>query len=489
MAERYQGHPKALEIVSALIRDEPKFNGQVGKFLHDRQWLLINTLDQLIEEVFIRLSELERICLSRISVYQTAEYPLDTAGIAAQMPEVSEYELEESIIQGLRRRQLLDYDDRQKSYQIHPLIQEKAHRLLQPHPKIVTSESQFANRQAYRYFLSIPLKPDTEWQEIEDIKPLLRAHYHACCAADWDEAATAISGIYGFYFQILRALYLKLIPTDWKDGKQLVNLPEVHADIFQYLGLACCQLGELQLGIKSLSVSFSTSSEEISSWTIPSTPKYIRCDLTGTIGLGSSDQTRPIFSSSDVVDSSDLGSFDDPPGNIYVFGSGDNIIIEDPFTLHSDNSHNLPIDIINSSFKLEENTDEVKLNNIISGNQEMGVNSNCFKLEDARDEVKSNLIHGNSRAGIGCDKDYNDMMMIENRNSKTRYCYVSLDYLQQSLVIARKIAAIEVESKTLVFEEPKQYYLGDYYLGMANFKEALKIARQIGYNEKQENKP
>ena len=139
LAERYQGHPKALEIVSALIRDEPKFNGQVGKFLHDRQWLLINTLDQLIEEVFIRLSDLERTCLSRISVYQTAEYPLDTAGIAAQMPEVSEYELEESIIQGLRRRQLLDYDDRQKSYQIHPLIQEKAHRLLQPHPKIVTS--------------------------------------------------------------------------------------------------------------------------------------------------------------------------------------------------------------------------------------------------------------------------------------------------------------------------------------------------------------
>lgn len=103
----------------------------------------------------------------------------------------------------------------------------------------------------------------------------MRAHYHACCAADWDEAATAISGIYRFYFQILRALYLKLIPTDWKDGKQLVNLPEVHADIFQYLGLACCQLGELQLGIKSLSVSFSTPSEEISSWTIPSTSNFL----------------------------------------------------------------------------------------------------------------------------------------------------------------------------------------------------------------------
>lgn len=480
LAERYQGHPKALEIVSALIRDEPKFNGQVGKFLHDRQWLLINTLDQLIEEVFIRLSDLERTCLSRISVYQTSEYPLDTAGIAAQMPEVSEYELEESIIQGLRRRQLLDYDDRQKSYQIHPLIQEKAHRLLQPHPKIVTSESLFANRQAYRYFLGIPLKPDTEWQEIEDIKPLLRAHYHACCAADWDEAATAISGIYGFYFQILRALYLKLIPTDWKDGKQLVNLPEVHSDIFQYLGLACCQLGELQLGIKSLSVSFSTPSEEISFLTIPSTPNtniirsemfsnsasnqelsisnFIGSDVTGTTNLSSFDQTISRFSSSDVMDSSDLGSSDnppiessdDPPSNISVFRSGDIIGVVDDSIDYSQHPDWSDYDLPEGKYSLK------------------GI------AYDA----------GGYDTNI---RDYNDIM-IENIDSKTREFQVSLDYLQQSLVIARKIAAREIESKTLVIEEPKQYYLGDYYLGMANFKEALKIARQIGYIEKQENK-
>jgi len=264
LAERYQGHPKAWEVVSALIRDEPKFKGQVGKFLRDRQWLLINTLDRLIDEVFIRLSDLERTCLSRISVYQTSEYPLDTAGIAAQMPEVSEYELEESIIQGLRRRQLLDYDDQQESYQIHPLIQEKAHRVLDPHPKVATSESRLANRQAYRYFLSIPIKPDTEWQEIEDIKPLLRAHYHACCAEDGDEAVVAISGCYdflrlGFYFQILKDLYSKLIPPDWREGKQFVTSPEVHADILRYLGVACLYLGQYQAGIEYLSVSLSTA--------------------------------------------------------------------------------------------------------------------------------------------------------------------------------------------------------------------------------------
>lgn len=266
LAERYQGHPKALEVVSGAIRNEPKFKGQVGKFLGDCDWLLINTLDGLIDKVFIRLSNLEITCLSRISVYQTAEYPLDTAGIAAQMPEVSEYELEESIIQGLRRRQLLDYEDKQESYQMHPLIQEKAYRLLHPNPKFASSESQLANRQAYRYFLSIPLKTEADWQEIDDIKPLLRAHYHACCAEDWDEAVAAISVVYdflrlGFYFQKLKDLYSKLIPPDWRSGKQLVTCPEVNTDILRYLGLAYLRLGEFELSHEYLSQSLSASRE------------------------------------------------------------------------------------------------------------------------------------------------------------------------------------------------------------------------------------
>ncbi|HLO51031.1 MAG TPA: tetratricopeptide repeat protein [Kamptonema sp.] len=264
LAERYQGHPQALKLVSALIRNEPKFKGQVGKFLRDRQWLLINTIDGLIDEVFIRLSDLERTCLSRISVYQTAEYPLNTAGIAAQMPEVSEYELEESIIQGLRRRQLLDYDDRQESYQLHPLIQEKAHRLLLPDPKVASSESQLANRQAYRYFLSIPLKTEAEWQEIEDIKPLLITHYHACCAEDWDEAATAISVVYnflhlGYYFQLLKNLCSQIIPLDWREGKQLVTSSEVHADILFRLGAVCRYIGELPTASDYLKQSLATA--------------------------------------------------------------------------------------------------------------------------------------------------------------------------------------------------------------------------------------
>ncbi|MEO6861429.1 MAG: ATP-binding protein, partial [Microcoleus sp.] len=91
----------------------------------------------------------------------------------------------------LKRRQLLYYDFQRSSYQLHPLVREKGDRLLNQNPENFRT----AHRQAYEYFISIPLKPKSEWQHIEDIKPLIRAHYHGCQAGDLDAAATAISGV------------------------------------------------------------------------------------------------------------------------------------------------------------------------------------------------------------------------------------------------------------------------------------------------------
>jgi NB-ARC domain len=157
LAESYQGHPKALELVAAIIRDDSEFQGKVGRFLGDRNWLLIRDIESLIDEVLARLSEQERICLTRISVYQTAEHPLTFDGIAVQMPDLNEYELKENIIQALKRRQLLDYNLDRESYQMHPLVQEKAYRLLCQNSEAV----RHANRQAYRYFLMLSFNSQT----------------------------------------------------------------------------------------------------------------------------------------------------------------------------------------------------------------------------------------------------------------------------------------------------------------------------------------
>lgn len=157
LAESYQGHPKALELVAAVIRDDREFQGKVGRFLGDRNWLLIRDIESLIDEVLARLSEQERICLTRISIYQTSEYPLTFAGIAVQMPDLNEYDLKENIIQALKRRQLLDYNLDRESYQMHPLVQEKAYRLLCQNLEAV----RHANRQAYRYFLMLSFNSQT----------------------------------------------------------------------------------------------------------------------------------------------------------------------------------------------------------------------------------------------------------------------------------------------------------------------------------------
>ncbi|TAG65220.1 MAG: AAA family ATPase [Oscillatoriales cyanobacterium] len=168
MGDRYSGHPKALQLVAALIRDDTEFQGNVGNFLHQRDWLLIRDIERLIDEIIARLGDGEQTCLGRISVYQSSEYPLSFAGISAQMPEVSKYELKENIILALKRRQLLYYDRHLKSYQLHPLIQEKGEHLLNQNSENVRT----AHSQAYNYYISIPLKPESEWQDIEDIQPM-----------------------------------------------------------------------------------------------------------------------------------------------------------------------------------------------------------------------------------------------------------------------------------------------------------------------------
>ncbi|MEG4577552.1 NB-ARC domain-containing protein [Microcoleus sp. N3A4] len=191
MCDRYSGHPKALQLIAALIRDDTEFQGNVGIFLHQRDWLLIRDIERAIDEMIARLGDGEQTCLSRISVYQTSEYPLSFAGISAQMPEVSKYELKENIIQALKRRQLLYYDRHLKSYQLHPLVREKGEYLLSQNPENLRT----AHSQAYNYYISIPLKPKSEWQDIEDIKPLIRAHYHASQAQDLDAANALISEV------------------------------------------------------------------------------------------------------------------------------------------------------------------------------------------------------------------------------------------------------------------------------------------------------
>ncbi|NJL09641.1 MAG: tetratricopeptide repeat protein [Calothrix sp. SM1_7_51] len=99
---------------------------------------------------------------------------------------------------------------------------------------------------------------------MEDIKPLLSAHYHACQAQDWDKAATAISEVYEYlrtwsYFDLILDLYNELLPQDWKNGRQLVTSLHVHSDILFRLGTTCEALGRRQVANEYLQESLSVA--------------------------------------------------------------------------------------------------------------------------------------------------------------------------------------------------------------------------------------
>jgi hypothetical protein len=83
ICDRYSAHPKALQLIAALIRDDTEFQGNVGIFLHQRDWLLIRDIERAIDEMIARLGDGEQTCLSRISVYKTSEHPLSFGGISA----------------------------------------------------------------------------------------------------------------------------------------------------------------------------------------------------------------------------------------------------------------------------------------------------------------------------------------------------------------------------------------------------------------------
>ena len=257
LATRYEGHPKALEVVAALIRDDAEFQGSVCKFLADRNWLLVNTLNALIEEVTNRLSLEELTCLSQISVYETQIYPLSFTGIAAQLPQINKRDVRENIIEALKRRQLLDYNPDKQSYQMHPLVQEKASEFLKP------ELYRIAHRLASGYFL-INTKPESEWKTTQDIQAFLRAHHHSVQAQDWDEAAAINSRLYEHLqrwgdFDLILDLDSKLIPENWKEGGQLVTSPHVHSDILLRLGIANHHKGKLKLAQEYLEKSLSVS--------------------------------------------------------------------------------------------------------------------------------------------------------------------------------------------------------------------------------------
>jgi GTPase SAR1 family protein len=143
LANHYLESPKALELIVPLIQCHKEFNGNIKRFLEASP---PTTYESVIKEVIARLSDLEKDCLSKISVYQSQKYSLSREGIHAQVPLLNSNQLTE-IIFALERRQLMTFDSEELGYKIHPFIKEKAYNLLK-------NEAIIAHEQAAKFYLN-----------------------------------------------------------------------------------------------------------------------------------------------------------------------------------------------------------------------------------------------------------------------------------------------------------------------------------------------
>jgi predicted ATPase len=144
IAKRYGGHPQALILAAALIRED--FNGSTECFMNVLP--SIKDVDGLIEEQFNRLGKPEQRFLCRISVFRKA-VPFKALKIINQ----EAIEETNNLVRSLRNRSLLNYQflNEVRTYNLHSIIQDYAYNKLE--------DKQTGHQLAYNYYDSVELKP------------------------------------------------------------------------------------------------------------------------------------------------------------------------------------------------------------------------------------------------------------------------------------------------------------------------------------------
>lgn len=269
LTARYAGNPKALELVSPLIRDDPNFCGHVDKFLADRHWVLTVELERLIEQVFARLGPDELVCVRRIAVYDTIRFPLWRAAILAQVPELPTSRERETVIAALLRRSVLEKGRIEGSFDLHPLVRELALSQLRRQNEGL----EVANALAHVYFRDLPLRGPDLWESIADIIPRLESIRHAYAARRYREAALVACDssfrralvrwgehrqIVQAYEPIANAIAAGLISNE--------DVPNCGAQVYNMIGIAFRNLNRLDDAIKALQLGLGNRSGNSATW-------------------------------------------------------------------------------------------------------------------------------------------------------------------------------------------------------------------------------
>jgi WD40 repeat protein len=119
LVDRCGGNPLKLKIVATLIRDV--FGGDIEQFLKQGNLGMLSQIEVLIEQQLKRLSALELEILGAIALNAGA---IRFAGLLKSLLPTSSNTERIEALQSLQHRALIDYDNIEKRYRLHPVMRE-----------------------------------------------------------------------------------------------------------------------------------------------------------------------------------------------------------------------------------------------------------------------------------------------------------------------------------------------------------------------------
>ncbi len=235
LANGVDGHPLALRLLIELVK---KFG--VSDMLKDLG-MFQKRKDETIRKarrLFEKLAGDEKELLENISVYRKPE---TMAAIKAMFTERTS----EDAIEKLMDKSLLETDHK-GNYWLHPLIREFSYDDLKNKKEI--------HQLAYQYYFTIVSEKPAD---INVVQSLIEAHYHACKAEKYDEAANIIFDTelyesldrWGNY-RILVELYTMMLPHDHFSAEILLSDKQTHGAVLGNLGNAYSDLGQVEKAIQ-----------------------------------------------------------------------------------------------------------------------------------------------------------------------------------------------------------------------------------------------
>lgn len=209
--EGYGYHGLSLRLLSGLIAHDAKMPGDIRAApRHEVYDDLVQRQHHVLEQSYNAMPKRERALLSRIAAFRG---PMTYEALSIFNTLGSEKRFEEALAD-LRVRGVLQRDEENNRYDLHPVVRRYAYDRL--------SGKTGVHDRLREYFAEIPVPDKDELQSLEDLTPVIELYHHTVRAGLYDEAQQL------FYNRLHDPLYyrfgsyrtqIELLRTLFPDGE------------------------------------------------------------------------------------------------------------------------------------------------------------------------------------------------------------------------------------------------------------------------------